>query len=1522
MKKHLYNISAKNVLFLFTFCLINASAFSNSSQVNSDFTTVLNRNSLIEVQKQNRSGFLENQGQMTDMNNNPVPFVLFKAEATGLNLWITTNGITLQTLEWSTTTSNKSAAHETDPKSASDKNMNWERIDMILNGAQISKTNIIKENAISSHQNFFYPHCAQGLYGVKQYEKITIKNVYPGIDWVWYSHPEKGFKYDFIVHPGADYKQIELAYYSKQAVKINSLGQMELFTKYGTIKENTPVSFCESKEIKTSFNFKHQKKITMNNDLGYETVFQFEIPEFNSSNLNSNNQGVLVIDPQLVWGTFIGGNQSDDVYSVESDESGNIYMVGGVSSNNFPTQNLGGAYFQGASGGGFYDVFIVKFSNVGDLLWSTYYGGTGSDIAYDITFDVSGNIWVTGNANSANLPVLNPGGGAFFQATPIAVQDIFILKFTSAGTLLWSTYFGGNNIDDGYSISCDNVGNVFITGTTTSTNFTLLDPGGGAYFQPANAGFNDAYIVEFSNTGVLLWSTYYGGAGFDHAFSIDHDNNGNTFICGSTSSNNLILQNPGGGAQFQGAISGSGDVFILKFLTTRVLNWGTYYGGSSNEDGYSLACDDNGNVFVTGRTNSADFPVLDPGGGAYFQGVSGGARDAFLLKFSNTGVLNWATYFGGAFIEYFWSYNNIAIDHCGNVYITFMTESPDVPTQASCFNGYQDNVLTAAGGLESFLANFSNTGILRWATYMGSGNDGNSSVTVDPSGNLFFASTTFSNTHPHLNSGGGSFFQSNNAGSNDGVIAKFTTSIQVQLNVVAPTCLSPCGGTADVSIITPTACTFSYLWSTGATTNSVNGLCAGSYSVTVTLNEFCRDTIINFTINPVPPINTTTGPFSITTCVNTAITPITHTTTSATGIGAATGLPAGVTASFAANTITISGTPSATGTFNYTIPLTGGCGSVDATGTITVNPDNTVSVASSSPTVCVNTVITNITHNTTGATGIGAATGLPIGVTANFAANTITISGTPNATGTFNYSIPLTGGCGTVIATGTITVNPDNTVSTPSASPTVCVNLPITPITFSTTGATGIGAATGLPTGVVANFAGNTITISGTPTATGIFNYSIPLTGGCGTVNASGTITVISANTVNGPFNVSLCMNTLMTNIIHNTTGATGIGSATGLPTGVTANFAGNTITISGTPTTAGTFNYIIPLTGGCGTVDATGTITVYPQPTAIAASNSPICEGQDIQLNGGPNAMTTYNWTGPNAFTSNQQNATINNATTAMNGIYTITVTDANNCSHFATVNVVVNTQPTATANSNSPVCEGQAINLTANNFSGATYSWSGPNAFSSSLQNLVINPASISNGGNYTLTVSVGSCTATSNTSVVVHPTPTITLVNSNDTCSFGSGAIQANINNATAPLSIQWSNGSTSANLNNLSAGTYSVLVTDANSCQTTASATLLNLEVDCQYFVYLANAFSPNGDGVNDIIQVHGKGVQNVRLVIYNRWGNKVFETEQLNDAWDGTFKGDPQNAGVFIYMLEGVFINGKTFTESGDITLIR
>ena len=290
-------------------------------------------------------------------------------------------------------------------------------------------------------------------------------------------------------------------------------------------------------------------------------------------------------------------------------------------------------------------------------------------------------------------------------------------------------------------------------------------------------------------------------------------------------------------------------------------------------------------------------------------------------------------------------------------------------------------------------------------------------------------------------------------------------------------------------------------------------------------------------------------------------------------------------------TYTISGTPDTAGTLTGTFSKQG----LSCTSTVAVENARAVTAASATPTLCINTALTPITHTTTGATGIGTATGLPAGVTATWASNTLTISGTPTVAGTFNYTVPLTG-CGSANATGTITVKPNKTVTVASTTPTVCINTALTPITHTTTGATGIGTVTGLPTGVTAAWASNTLTISGTPTVAGTFNYSIPLTGGCGTTtNATGTIIVSPKMTVTVASATPTVSKSAALTITHTTTKATGIDtSSTGLPAGVTAAWASNTITISGIPTVTGTFNYSIPLTGGCGTtVNATGTIKV-----------------------------------------------------------------------------------------------------------------------------------------------------------------------------------------------------------------------------------------------------------------------------------------------------------------------------------------
>jgi hypothetical protein len=409
----------------------------------------------------------------------------------------------------------------------------------------------------------------------------------------------------------------------------------------------------------------------------------------------------------------------------------------------------------------------------------------------------------------------------------------------------------------------------------------------------------------------------------------------------------------------------------------------------------------------------------------------------------------------------------------------------------------------------------------------------------------------------------------------------------------------------------------------GVTQNliSVNWISLGTATLTVieTNSSGCEGAPVSIvvTVNPANTIQLTSGAGTDAqiVCINTAIDPITYATTGATN-ATVTGLPAGVTGTWASNMVTISGTPStAIGSpFTYTVTLEGGCGTITETGTITVTPDNTIELTSALDTdaqiVCVNTAIVTITYATTVATN-ATVTGLPAGVTGTWASNVFTISGTPSTTigSSFTYTITLTGGCGTVNETGTITVAPDNTIQLTSAVGTdaqiVCVNTAIDPITYATTGATN-ATVTGLPAGVTGTWASNVVTISGTPsTATSSpFTYTVTLTGGCDTVTKTGTITVTPDNTIQltsavGTDAQAVCINTAIVTITYATTGATNA-TITGLPAGVTGTWASNVFTISGTPsTTIGSpFTYTVTLTGGCGTVSETGTITVNVLPT------------------------------------------------------------------------------------------------------------------------------------------------------------------------------------------------------------------------------------------------------------------------------------------------------------------------------------
>ncbi len=324
------------------------------------------------------------------------------------------------------------------------------------------------------------------------------------------------------------------------------------------------------------------------------------------------------------------------------------------------------------------------------------------------------------------------------------------------------------------------------------------------------------------------------------------------------------------------------------------------------------------------------------------------------------------------------------------------------------------------------------------------------------------------------------------------------------------------------------------------------------------------------------------------------------------------------------------------------------------------------------------------------------------------------------AAGDGTYSVYATNSTCPSPQSGTETIEVNVTaVTAASSTPTLCINTALSPtITHNTTGATGITddgvtGANGLPAGVSATWSGDEITISGTPTASGTFGYTIPLEGGCGSVDATGTITVTAANTAGAASSTpTLCINTALTAITHTTTGATGItndgvAGANGLPAGVSATWSGNEITISGTPTASGTFGYTIPLEGGCGIVNATGTITLFNSPTTQIYGGTTLCNGESASLTS--NAVTTagtvtYLWEhstdgGSNWSTAGTGSGSLSPSPT-VSTLYRLTVgSDGVGCSSYTsnTVAVIVTDAPDDPVAVVDPIslCEGDDLTL-----------------------------------------------------------------------------------------------------------------------------------------------------------------------------------------------------------------------------------
>jgi hypothetical protein len=401
--------------------------------------------------------------------------------------------------------------------------------------------------------------------------------------------------------------------------------------------------------------------------------------------------------------------------------------------------------------------------------------------------------------------------------------------------------------------------------------------------------------------------------------------------------------------------------------------------------------------------------------------------------------------------------------------------------------------------------------------------------------------------------------------------------------------------------------------SSGVFTISGTPTVSGSFPFTVSATGLCLPATSltgTITVNPDTTLSLTTGGASQTVCVNNPIVSNVYAVTDATAVSA-TGLPAGLTESFVNGVYTFSGTPTVAGEYNYTVTTSGSCVQQSLSGTITVKPDTTIALTSASTTsaqtICENNAIANIVYSLGNGTG-ATASNLPTGVTGNYANGVYTISGTPSAPGTYNYTVTTLGACVQATSTGTIIVNPTTTLAYTSGSTTqtLCINTPISNIVYAIGNGTG-GSVSGLPAGVSGNYVGGVYTISGSPSVSGSFPYTVSAIGDCASATLTGTLTVNASTAIaTQPASQSACPRSSVTF----TTTATGTNlTYQWYYNGVAiANETNATFTIGFvTPTDAG--NYTVAVNGSCGSVvtsnQAVLTVQSVAAPTGTSVQNT-----------------------------------------------------------------------------------------------------------------------------------------------------------------------------------------------------------------------------------------------------------------------------------------------------------------------------
>ena len=576
---------------------------------------------------------------------------------------------------------------------------------------------LVGSEMLARKSNYFIGNDPQRWHtNVSNFAKVKYNQLYPGIDLIFYGKKQAELEFDFLVAPGADYKQIKLSFDGAEKVFLDDHGTLVLDMGRTRLEQRRPLVYQliegQRQYIEGSFVLVGDREVA-----------------FNVGDYDRGKE--LIIDPVVFYATYLGGTFHDKAYEIAVDGTGCAYVAGFTTSADFPTKSTipGGAVLRGTS-----DVFVSKLSPEGnEIVASTYIGGSESDTGWAIAIDSAGGVYVTGETRSSDFPLVNA-----FQTILKGGwnPDAFVMKLSSnLNSIIYSTYLGGMKQDSGADIAVSSDGYAFITGTAWSSDLPVKNA-----FQSTLKGLHDAYVAKISkNGGSLEYLTYYGGDYSEDGTAIAIDTDGNAYITGGTDSPNLPMVN-----SFQSSTGGSYDIFVAKFSATgKNLLYSSYLGGSASDYALDVTVMA-GSAYVVGGTFSGNFPLANP------LQASRGNINGFISKFSPQGKqLEFSTFVGSGKEESYVA--GISVSTSRHMYIVGATSDvEDFPTK----NNFQQ---APSADWAAFVAKVSPAGNMFVYSSLFGGttteylSDGPQAIVVDSAENAYIVGHTRTNKFPTKN---------------------------------------------------------------------------------------------------------------------------------------------------------------------------------------------------------------------------------------------------------------------------------------------------------------------------------------------------------------------------------------------------------------------------------------------------------------------------------------------------------------------------------------------------------------------------------------------------------------------------------------------------------------------------------------------------------------------------------------------------------------------------------------------------